>query len=197
MPITRLARVEIEGVSTYSQSKMYTPAPQRKQASEYEKETWRERCHVNDEGFIFIPPMAFKNALWEAARYLQIKVPGMRGKTYIDFFVRGLLVMDPIVLPTKKADVEGEWLFVPSDGRRGGGSRVQKCFPIIKQWGGELKVYVLDERITPEVFKEHIVAAGQFVGIGRFRPERGGFNGRFRVRKIAWEELALEVDEAA
>jgi hypothetical protein len=29
------------------------------------------------------------------------------------------------------------------------------------------------------------------VGIGRFRPENGGTNGRFRVVKIEWEDLVV------
>ena len=33
------------------------------------------------------------------------------------------------------------------------------------------------------------------VGIGRFRPEKGGLNGRFSVKDVKWTEV--EVDEAA
>ena len=30
--------------------------------------------------------------------------------------------------------------------------------------------------------------AGMFIGIGRFRPEKGGTNGRFRIAKLVWED---------
>jgi hypothetical protein len=101
------------------------------------------------------------------------------------------MVMDALVLPIKKDDVPGEWYFVPSDGRPGGGKRVKKCFPVIREWHGEVTYYILDETITPEVFEVHLREAGSFIGIGRFRPENGGFYGRFGVKKVVWQEMDL------
>ena len=46
--------------------------------------------------------------------------------------------------------------------------------------------HVLADEITPDVFEEHLKQAGAFVGIGRFRPERGGFYGRFAIKNIKW-----------
>jgi len=41
--------------------------------------------------------------------------------------------------------------------------------------------YILDEIITKEVFERTLTMAGQFIGIGRFRPQNNGFYGRFEV----------------
>jgi hypothetical protein len=30
--------------------------------------------------------------------------------------------------------------------------------------------------------------AGMFIGIGRFRPEKGGTNGRFKIASIEWTD---------
>ena len=95
--------------------------------------------------------------------------------------------MDPLVLPIKKDEVEGEWLFVPSDGKPGGSTRVSKCFPLIHEWQGEVTWYVLDETITEDVFRRHLVEAGNFIGVGRFRPARGGFYGRFVTEDVKWD----------
>lgn len=185
--LMRTAICTLESVSPYSQSRHYdVPKLPKELAKDYEARTWRERCHVNEDGFVFMPPMAFKNCLSEAAKFLSIQIPGKGKATYTKHFEAGILVMDPIVLPIKKDDVPGEWLFVPSDGKRGGGSRVDKCFPVISQWSGEMKAYILDETITSDVFEQHLREAGNFIGVGRFRPRQNGFYGRFSVKKIAW-----------
>ena len=71
-------------------------------------------------------------------------------------------------------------------GIRGSGKRVEKCFPVIPSWTGEVTFYVLDETVTQEVFKNILEQAGAFIGIGRFRPRNNGFYGRFKVESIVW-----------
>lgn len=183
----KTATVTIRGVSPYSQSKHYTTEKLAKEnAKDYEARTWRDRLHVTDDGSVFIPPMSFKNCLSEAAKFLGIQIPGKGKSTYTKHFEAGVLVTDAMILPIKKEEVKGEWLFVPSDGVRGSGKRVDKCFPVIHEWGGEVTFYVLDETVTEEVFSNVLEQAGAFIGIGRFRPRNNGFYGRFRVDYIVW-----------
>lgn len=122
----------------------------------------------------------------ECAKFLSAQIPGKGKATYTKHFEAGVLVMDGLVLPDKRDDVKGEWLFVPSDGRPGGGSRVAKCFGVIPSWKGEVTFHVLDETITEPVFRHHLEEAGRFIGIGRFRPRNRGFYGRFKVVKLKW-----------
>ena len=42
--------------------------------------------------------------------------------------------------------------------------------------------------VTEDVFKQHLIEAGQFIGIGRWRPRNNGQYGRFIVEKVEWEE---------
>ncbi len=187
----RTAVVHLESVSPYSQSRHYEAEKAPKEtgqetAKDLEKRTWRERCHATEDGRIFIPPMAFKNCLSEAAKFLSLQIPGKGKATYTKHFEAGLLVVEGITLPEKKDTVAGEWLFVPADGRRGSGKRVEKCFPLIPKWSGVVQVHVLDGTISPEVFETHMKAAGNFIGIGRLRPRNNGFYGRFKVTKIEW-----------
>ena len=175
----------LKSVSPYSQSRYHgTDKIDREIPKDYEARTWRERLHVNQDGYVFIPPMAFKNALSEAAKFMSIQIPGKGKATYTKHFEAGILVMDGLVLPVKKDDVPGEWLFLPSDGKRGGGKRVEKCYPVIHEWAGDVTFHVLDEIITPDVFEEHLMRAGQFIGLGRFRPRNNGYYGRFTVENI-------------
>jgi len=189
----KLAKVHLTSTSVYSQSRHYEVDKERSETHEdYDLRTWRHRMHVNEEGYVYIPPMAFKNCLSESAQYLQIKIPGKRGATFKAKFESGILIADPLVLPIKAMDVAKERLFVPADGRRGGSTRVWRNFPIIPSWSGVLLVYVLDEIINQEIFTEHITWAGRVIGIGRFRPAKNGFYGRFKVDRIEWLDVALD-----
>jgi len=183
----KTVRVTITGVSPYSQSKHYdVPKLEKESSGDYEARTWRERLHTDENGNVFIPPMSFKNCLSDAAKFLSISIPGKGKSTYTKHFEAGVLVVDAMVLPVKKDGVPGEWLFVPSDGIRGSGKRVNKCFPIIHQWGGVVTFHILDETITESVFHKVLEEAGRFIGIGRFRPRNNGFYGRFKVDKLEW-----------
>jgi hypothetical protein len=142
--------------------------------------------NVSSEGYVFIPPMAFKNCIAEIAKYLGEQIPGKGKSTFTKHFEAGVLVMEPLELPFKAEQVAGEWLYVPSDGKRGGGKRVMKQFPLIPEWHGRVTFHILDDTITKEVFARHLEQAGKFIGIGRFRPRNNGFYGRFEVEKLDW-----------
>ena len=180
----------LESISPYSQSRYHeTPKIDSKEPFEdYEARTWRNRLHVNEKGFVFIPPMQFKECLAEASKFLSEKIPGKRNSTYTKHFLAGILVTDALTLPTKKEDVPGETLFLNADGKKGSGTRVKRIMPCIQNWKGDVTFYVLDDTIGKEVFEHHLREAGNFIGIGRFRPRNGGFYGRFKVVKTAWND---------
>ena len=181
----KIYTAHLKGSSPYSQSKYYNVEKLEKEsASAFEERTWRERLHVNANGNVFIPPMSIKICLSEAAKYLGITIPGKGKNNYPKHFEAGVMVTDAIVLGIKKEDVAGEWLFVPSDGKRGGGKRVNKCFPIIHVWEGDVQIYVIDETVTKEVLLLHLEQAGKFIGLGRFRPRNNGWYGRFTVESL-------------
>ena len=96
--------------------------------------------------------------------------------------------MNSMELDIKADDVKGETVFVPSSGKRGDGNRVYKTFPKIPSWAGVVEFTIFDHTITEEVFKEHLMQAGQFIGIGRWRPRNNGLYGRFTVEKVVWKE---------
>jgi|SRR5690349_5638072 len=185
----RVCEATLESISPYSQGRYHdTEKLNKESAGDYEARTWRGRLHADDKGIVFIPPMAFKNCLSEIAKFLSLQIPGKGKATYTKHFEAGVLMLEGVSLGIKKDDVEGEWLFVPSDGKRGGGSRVKRCFPVIREWKATVKFFILDETITPEVFEQHLQQAGQFIGIGRFRPRNNGFYGRFSVSKTKWTQ---------
>jgi hypothetical protein len=128
-----------------------------------------------------VPLFALKNALDAAAKYEGKKIPGRRNATYTKHVESGVMVESAVVLPIKKDDVRGEWRFVPSDGVPGGGKRVMKCFPVIDAWEGEACFIVLDQVVTRDILEEFIETAGNYVGLGSFRPANRGIWGRFKI----------------
>lgn len=181
------AKCLLKSASPYSQSKFINEKKSKDETHEaFEKRIWRERMHRTKDGNVYIAPMCFKNCLSAAAKYKSISIPGKGKKTYTAHFEAGVLVVDPLVLPVKADEVDGEWLHVPSDGRRGGTTRVEKCFPLIHSWEGIVEFLIFDEIITQDVFEEHLRDAGSFIGVGRFRPRNNGFYGRFSVESVTW-----------
>jgi len=191
----RICEAILESLTPYSQSRFSDiPRLTNKEGAEietaddHERRTWRERLHYGSDGIIFIPPMAFKNALSEIAKFRSEQIPGKGKATYTKHFEAGVTVMDCVPLGIHKDQAEGEWLFVPADGRRGSGKRVKKCFPVVREWKATVRFYIIDDVITEPVFERHLAGAGMFIGIGRFRPRNNGFYGRFKVVKVKWLE---------
>ena len=187
----RIAEADLVGISPMTQSRHYdVPKEGRESPADYEKRTWRQRMHFDDKGEVFIPPMSIKKALEGAAAFLGKKVPGRGQKTYAGFFKSTVLVMDPIPLGINYETVAMYDLFVPSQPSKPNSPRVTKLFGRIFPWKGTAKIYIADETIGKEIFEEHLKIAGQFVGLGMFRPSVGGFFGRFDIAKIRWTEAA-------
>lgn len=183
-----LATLHLKSVSPYSQSRMHdAPKLSKEGHDDYEKRTWREKCTADESGHILIPPMAFKIALDAVAKRLGLQIPGKGKSTYTKHFRGGVLITEGIKLPVTKSDVPGEWINANSDGIRGSGKRVKRCFPVIREWEGDLACHVLDDVITEDIFRQHAEECGKFVGIGRFRPENGGLYGRFEVVGMQWK----------
>lgn len=184
-----LARAYLKSAAPYSQSRFHqTPKKVKEGDDDYEKRTWREKCHTDKDGHLYIPPMAFKNALSTAATFRSEKIKGRGVATYTKHFLAGVLVVQPLILPLRKDDIPGEWIHANPQGQRGGSKRVMRCFPVIHEWEGDVEFIILDSTITRDVFERHLVEAGNLVGIGRFRCEKGGFYGRFKVERLDWVE---------
>jgi hypothetical protein len=186
-----VAKVKLKSVSPYTQSRYHnTPKEPKEGFDAYEQRTWRERCHTDKNGMLFMPPMVLKNCLSECAKYLSMQIPGKGKSTYTKHFEAGVLVMDPVPLNIHKDKVRPLTLFVPADGKRGSGKRVMKTFPTVDEWEGTATFYIFDETITEDVFRKHLEEAGKFIGVGSFRPRNNSFHGRFEVVNVKWEKAA-------
>ena len=189
----RVCNASLKSLSPYSQSRPFQSergdgGNSKESADEFEKRAWRERIHQTEAGEVFIPPMSFTYALVIAVKRLGLKVPGRKGATFTKYFQSGIMVQAGPTLGVKAADVPGEWVYCHANGQRGSGTRVYRCFPLIKEWQAAVEFTVLDDTIPQDVFEMVLKEAGIFVGLGRFRPENLGYYGRFVIAKTEWTE---------
>jgi hypothetical protein len=158
---------------------------------DYRKRTWRSHLHSNGDGMVFIPPGAIKNCTSEAAKYMNIGIPGKGKSTYTKHCEAGVACIKPIELGIDTKDVQSETLFLPADGKRGSGKRIWKTYPLISEWEGDVELLILDEVVLQTsrasgntVLQDICEGSGQYIGIGRFRPRNNGYYGRFTVENF-------------
>lgn len=154
----------------------------------YEMRTWKEKAHYTENDTVMIPGTMFSNSIRESAKFMSIQIPGKGKATYTKHFDAGITVPSNIDTGIKKETLSGASVHVPSDGKPGGSKRVMKVFPLVRDWEGEIVVYIGDDIITKEVFEDVLRNAGLLIGIGTWRPRNRGMNGQFEVVDIKWSE---------
>lgn len=184
----RICTMKFEGVAPYSPSRSHCAEKlPRETANDYEDRTWRQKAHV-ENGMAYVPPMGFKIGLDRAAKMLGRQIPGKGKATYTKFFESGVIVTKPVIIAPEDA-MACERVFANADGVRGSGKRVWRNFPRFDHWSGEVEYTILAEDITQDIFEEAARYAGIAVGVGRFRPERGGYFGRFNATGFQWKRM--------
>ena len=185
-----IATVTIEGISPLSQSRQHDePKLEGETPDLYDIRTWREKLNVSAiTGRVILPAHGIHQAIASAARYSGKQIPGQGKKTWTAKFTTGIAILSEVETNLKPEDAQMIVISANTDGIRGSGRRVPRRFPIFYSWSATFEVYILDPIITEAVFREMLELAGMFVGIGRFRPENGGQNGRWRVADIRWQD---------
>jgi hypothetical protein len=194
--VPTIATFKIRGISPYSQSRPHLDEMEPNEShDDYRKRTWRSHLHVDKDGEVIITPGSIKNCIAEAAKFMNISVPGKGKSTYTKHVEAGTACVRPVALGIKAADVDSETLFLPADGRRGSGKRVWKTYPVLPEWEGDVELIVLDETVLQTsrasgnpVLQDIVEGAGQFIGLGRFRPRNNGYYGRFIVENFALQK---------
>lgn len=193
-----IATALITGLSPLSQSRQHDePRLEGESPNDYDIRTWRSKLNVGPRGSVVIPAHGMHQALIAAAKYSGKQIPGQGKKTWTAKFTTGIAIFDDIDTGVDAATVPSITISANADGVRGSGKRVPRRFPILNEWAATFDVMILDPIVTEAVFTEMLSLAGVFIGVGRFRPEKGGGNGRWRVDKIDWEDNRAPVLSAA
>lgn len=187
-----IATIHLAGISPLSHSRQHDePMLERESHEAYDKRTWRSKLNVatvNGKQTVVIPAHAMHQAIAAAAKYSKRQIPGQGKATWTAKFLSGIALLSDPVLNIDPATVKPITISANADGVRGSGKRVPRIFPQILEWETTFDCHILDPIITEPVFKEMLEIAGMFVGLGRFRAEKGGTNGRFKMVSLTWQD---------
>ncbi len=163
------AIVSIKGMAPLSQSKMHDAEKHDGEShSDYDARTWREKCNYDSEGIVFVPAMAFKQAMDIAAKRLAIPDPDNKRANLTKYFVSDVICENNLSIGVHKDKMPCIRINANADGVRGSGKRVLRTLPQIQEWAGETSFLVMEEKIKPEIFERVITNAGRSVGVGQF-----------------------------
>jgi hypothetical protein len=187
-----IATITITGLSPLSQSRQHDESKLEGEGHEdYDKRTWRSKLSVEERDgrkTVVIPAHGIQQAIAAAAKYSKKQIPGKGKATWTAKFVSGISILENPSLNIDPDTVQAVTISANADGVRGSGKRVPRRFPVMMQWETTFDVWILDPIITEDVFREMVEIAGMFIGLGRFRPEKGGTNGRFKLTKMHWQD---------
>jgi len=185
------AIVTIKGMAPYSQSRQHRTDFLAGESQEaYDLRTWREKCNYDKDGNVFVPAMAFKQGMDIAAKRLAIPDPDNKKANFTKYFVSDVICEGHMLIGVHKDQMPSVTINANVDGVRGSGKRVPRKFPQTPKWGGKVSFIVMEPKITHEIFENVLNCFGRSIGVGQFRPEKGGVNGRFDIVKVEYEKVS-------
>ncbi len=184
------AIVTIRGTAPLSQSRQhFTEKLDGETEGEYDLRCWREKCNFDEDGIVFVPAMAFKQAMDTAAKRLNIKDADNKRATLTKYFVSDVICEANLSIGIHKDEMPCIRISANVDGVRGSGKRVPRTFPQVQEWGGSTSFFIMDDKVSRDMFEKVLGVAARSVGVGQFRPEKGGLNGRFEVVNVKYERV--------
>lgn len=185
-----IATVTIEGIAPLSQSRQHhEPKLEGEGNDDYDARTWIKKLNVDRKsGTVVMPAHGMHQALIAAAKYSGEQIQGQGKKTWTAKFTTGIALLADLDTGLRPEDAQQIVISANADGVRGSGKRVPRRFPIYYDWSSTFEVMILDQIITEERFGHFMELAGMFIGMGRFRPEKGGTNGRWKVTNLDWQD---------
>jgi hypothetical protein len=187
-----VASLHIVGISPLSQSRQHDDEKLKGEShGDYDLRTWRSKLNVGEVGgkkTVIIPAHGIHQSIASAAKYSKRQIPGQGKATWTAKFTAGIALLADPALNIDPDSVGSILISANADGIRGSGKRVPRRFPQMLEWETKFDVHILDPIITEDVFREMVEIAGMFIGIGRFRPEKGGTNGRFKIAALKWQD---------
>lgn len=152
-------------------------APGKKRSGVPDWEAEGENSLYKDEkGKIYQPAKHLESALKEAAK--SFKISGKRGATYSKLIASTVEVKpDVIYHKITKYEIDAQAVTVQK-------ARIIRYRPRFDNWELEFEIISQDEQLPVEIIKQVLDHAGLYVGIGDYRPGRGGKYGKFMVTKF-------------
>lgn len=182
-------KVKIKGLTPYMQhrmddEKLYQWEKNRKyiierpDVSQTDADRAEFHCFRNEAGENYIPADQLRGSFINAGAFSKAKVGN--AKKSMKNIVAAMFIVEPeqVLLP------HYDTIDKRSAVNKAVKARVISIRPKWTTWEAEFTLRVDNETITEETVKEIISNAGNYVGIGSFRPTNNGYFGRFKIESI-------------
>jgi hypothetical protein len=107
----------------------------------------------------------------------QFKITG-KGKSTYSKLTGSVLNVEEEYIPIQPSEYEEYRIAAVNPMTRG---RMMVSRPRFNKWGAEFHIQILDDALPVEIVNEIITQAGQYVGIGDWRPDKKGMFGKFML----------------
>lgn len=142
-------------------------------------------AYRTSEGKFYIPGAAFSRLLREAGGAHKLKGTRKSAKYVVPSAV---LVMDDAVIllngdeksPAKDFEVDSRPVVIPATK-----GRIMRHRPRFNCWSAKLSIRINDDILPTDFIHTLLTEGGQQIGVGDFRPEKGGPFGTFQV--VEWK----------
>ncbi len=133
--------------------------------------------YMNEDGKLVQPATHIIGALKRAGTKFQIT--GQGKLTYKNLLGSGAVIINPdmILHETQKWEIDRRAVIVNQ-------SRIIRERPMLSKWALSFDMEIDDDEIPVHTAHEILGYAGKRVGIGDYRPDRGGPFGRFMITKF-------------
>ena len=173
-----IVNVKIEGTSPLLMHRFSQEGqPAKKAVKKDEKrvtDNVKAYLYRRPDGTIYQPSTHIICTMKKAGARFQI--PGQGKLTYKNLIGSGVVIVDPDDIEHINQDWETDIRSVIINR-----ARIMRSRPCFKEWALQFALDIDEEELDSDVLKEILEHAGKRVGIGDFRPEKGGSFGRFHV----------------
>lgn len=150
----------------------------KKRAGAVKKKNVEDKLYKTPKGEIYTPSTHLRGALVNAAK--QFKIKGKSRATYSKL-VGSAVEIDPDAIIHNNQEWEEFSVSAVIPSTRG---RVLVVRPKMLEWSLDFKLTFPESDIPKEVMKNIFDYAGQYVGIGDWRPDKKGKYGKFIVTRF-------------
>jgi hypothetical protein len=141
-----------------------------------DEEEARLRLYINKDGNYYHPSISFLRSMAKAVsglKYGKVSAPMLiRGSVFVAF--PQTVLLDANGEPARNYVLDKQPVVVSH-------ARIARVRPMWPEWQCQLWLEVDVARITEDQVRAALELAGRIIGVGDFRPEKGGPYGRFRV----------------
>lgn len=175
----KTARYKIVGRSPLLQCNPSGMKPQkagRKKIPSPEEEAEKGTYRL-DNGQLYLKAEALRNSCVEGGKGLRLGKESCKGILRSTVFEteETCLLADPDTgIPITDYEIDTRRAVVQRQG-------ILRSRPMIQNWATEIELEYDEDFISPEAIRDYFEIAGRRVGVGDYRPQRGGHFGRYTV----------------